>query len=60
MGLKKELPLSFFEKTRQNAPKNSPKDVIPFKWTNEKEILSGKNKEKVIVELPKSRSITLF
>lgn len=55
MELKKELPLSFFEKPRQNAPKNSLKDVIPFKWSNEKEILNGKNKDKVIVELPKSR-----
>jgi len=49
----KGLPLNFFEKSRPNAPKNSLKDVIPFKWSNEKEILSGKKKGQVVVELPK-------
>lgn len=49
MELKKELPLSFFEKPRQNAPKNSLKDVNPFKWS--KEVLSGK--EQILVTLPK-------
>ena len=51
----KGLPLSFFEKSRPNAPKNALKKVSPFKWTNEKEILSGKKKEQVIVKLPEKR-----
>ena len=50
----KRLPLSFFEKTRPNAPKNSLKDIVPFKWSNEKEILSGQKKKQVIVKLPKN------
>lgn len=47
----KRLPLSFFEKSRPNAPKNSLKDIVPIEWS--KEVLSGK--KKVIVELPKTR-----
>lgn len=49
----KRLPLSFFEKSRPNAPKNSLKNVIPFEWSNEKAILSGKKRGQVIAELPK-------
>ncbi len=55
METMKKLPLSFFEKSRPNAPRNSLKDVIPFKWSNEKEILSGKHTKEKIVELPKNR-----
>ena len=51
MELNKKLPLSFFEKSRPNAPKNTLKDTAPFKWSNEKEILSGKKKEETIIEL---------
>ena len=54
MEIKKSLPLNFFEKSRPNAPKNSLKDVMPFQWSNEKEILSSKKKGQVIVELSKS------
>lgn len=51
----KKLPLSFFEKSRPNAPKKIKRDdeIIPFKWSNENEILSGKYKNDTIVELPK-------
>ena len=47
----KRLPISFFEKTRPNAPKNSLDDVIPIKWS--KEVMNGKKKVKV--SLPKNR-----
>lgn len=50
-----KLPLSFFEKSRPNAPKDSLKDVFPFKWSNEKKILSGKQAKEKIVGLPKNR-----
>ena len=45
----KKLPLSFFEKRRPNAPKNSLKDIETIKWS--KNILNGK--KKIIVSLPK-------
>lgn len=53
MELSKKLPLSFFEKSRPNAPKNSLKKTKPFKWSKEKEILSGKYKNDKIIELSK-------
>lgn len=31
-----KLLLSFFEKSRPNALRNSLRDVTPFKWSNEK------------------------
>lgn len=49
MELKRGLPLSFFEKPRPIAPKNSLADIIPIKWT--KETIDGK--KEVIVSLPK-------
>lgn len=49
----KKLPLSFFEKSRPNAPRNSLKDIKPFSWSNEKEIFSGKKSKKIIIGLPK-------
>lgn len=51
MEVIKELPIDFFEKTRPNAPETL-KEIIPFKWSNEKEILSGKRTKEVIVTLP--------
>lgn len=51
MNIIKGLPTSFFEKSRPNTPKNSLDKIIPFKWSNEKEIISGKQKEKVIIKL---------
>ena len=51
MDSKKRLPKSFFEKSRPNAPKNSLDEIIPFKWSNEKEIINGKFKDKVIIKL---------
>lgn len=45
----KKLPLSFFEKPRPNAPKNSLKDIIPIEWS--KEVIDGN--KKIIVSLPK-------
>lgn len=45
----KKLPLSFFEKPRPSAPKNSLKDIIPIKWS--KEVLDGK--KEIIGSLPK-------
>ena len=49
----KKLPKSFFEKSRPNAPKKSLKKIIPFKWSNENEILKGINKNKKIINLIK-------
>ena len=46
MELNKKLPLSFFEKTRKNVSKKSLNDVKPFKWSNEKETLNGKKKDR--------------
>ena len=51
----KKLSLSFFEKSRPNAPKDSLKDVIPFNWSNKKEILKGKYSEDKIIKLSKKR-----
>ncbi len=45
----KKLPISFFEKPRPSAPKNSIKEIIPIKWS--KEVIAGK--KKVIVHLPR-------
>ena len=53
MELFKELDLSFFEKNRPNTAKDSLKNIESFKWSNEKEILTGKYKDKKIIELPK-------
>lgn len=53
MELQKKLPLNFFEKSRPNTPKNSLKKTKKFKWSNEKEILTGKYKRDKIIELPK-------
>ena len=47
----KGLPKSFFEKSRPNTPKNSHLEIIPFKWSNEKEIIEGSKKGKVIIKL---------
>ena len=49
MGTKKKLPLSFFEKPRKNAPKNSLNDVEPIKWS--KEVLE--EKKQILVTIPK-------
>ncbi len=48
----RKLPLNFFEKSRPSAPKNSLKDIIPIKWSDD--VLSGK--KQVIVSLPKKES----
>ena len=40
----KGLSKSFFEKGRPNTPKDSLLEIIPFKWSNEKEIIEGKKK----------------
>ena len=50
------LPKSFFEKSRSNAPKNYLDEIIPFKWSNEKEIINGKFKNKVIIKLKENSS----
>lgn len=42
METMKKLPLSFFEKSRPNAPRNSFKDVMPIKWS--KKLLMEKKK----------------
>lgn len=48
----KKLDKSFFEKERENAPKNTlKKDVVPLELENEKELLKGEKKIKVT--LPK-------
>ena len=51
MNYEKRLPKSFFEKSRPNAPKNYLDEIVPFKWSNEKEIINGKFKNKVIIKL---------
>lgn len=48
MVIMKKLPLSFFEKSRPNAPRNSLKDIIPIKWS--KEVIDGE--KEIIVNLP--------
>lgn len=53
MELLKKMPLSFFEKKRPNVQKKSLAKIEPFKWENEKEILSGKYAKDKIIELPK-------
>lgn len=47
----KKMSISFFEKPRPNAPKNSLKDIIPIKWS--KKVINGE--KEVIVSLPKER-----
>ena len=51
-GKQKTLPISFFEKKRPEAPRDSLKNTVPFKWSNEEEILSGKKRNEVIIQLP--------
>ena len=51
MNSNKRLPKSFFEKSRPNALKNYLNEIVPFKWSNEKEIINGKFKNKVIIKL---------
>ena len=51
MNYDKRLPKNFFEKSRPNAPKNFLNEIISFKWSNEKEIINGKFKNKVIIKL---------
>ncbi len=48
-----KLPKSFFEKVRPEAPKDSLKSVLPFKFTNDKEVKKGKYKNKTIIKLVK-------
>ena len=50
----KKLPISFFEKSRPNAPKDSLKDVIPFKFSNN-DVKKGKYKNKVVITSPKQK-----
>ena len=52
MLFKKKISKQFFEKERENAPKNTlKKDVIPLNLDNEKELIKGT--KKIIVSLPK-------
>ena len=51
MDIIKGLSKSFFEKSRPNTPKNLLLEIIPFKWSNEKEIIEGSKKGKVIIKL---------
>lgn len=51
----KKIAVSFFEKSRPNAPKNSLDGVIPFSWSNEKELQKGKYKGQKIITLPKRK-----
>ena len=44
-----KLPLSFFEKSRPKASKNSLDDIEPIKWS--KEVIDGK--QEIVVNLPK-------
>ena len=53
MELLKKIPLSFFEKSRPNIEKKSLEKTKPFKWSDEKGILSGKYKKDKIIKLPK-------
>lgn len=53
MELFKKLPTSFFEKSRPNAPKDSLKKVKSFEWSNEKEVLDRKYRNKKIIEISK-------
>ena len=53
MELKGTLPKSFFEKERPLAPKDSLKDIIPFKFSNEKDIKNGMYKNQKIIKLAK-------
>ena len=48
-----KLPKSFFEKVRPVAPKDSLRDVLPFKFNNDEEIKTGKYKDKKIIKLVK-------
>lgn len=43
----KKLPKSFFEKKRTEVSSNTMKDIIPFRFTKEREIIEGKSKLKV-------------
>ena len=56
----KKLPLSFFEKSRPTTPRDSLKKTIPFKWSNEKEILCGKYAKEKIIELTKKLTVINF
>lgn len=53
MEISKKISLDFFQKSRPNTSKESLKKIIPFKWSNEKEILSGKYKDRKIIKLTK-------
>ena len=50
----KKIPLSFFERSRPDTSKNSLKNIQPFKWTNENEIINQKKKDQVIIKLSKN------
>ena len=47
----KKLSKSFFEKERPIAPKNSLKDVIPFRFSNDEKVKKGDYKNKKIIKL---------
>ena len=47
----KKLSKSFFEKERPVAPKNSLKDVIPFRFSNDEKVKKGDYKNKKIIKL---------
>lgn len=45
----KKIPKSFFEKSRPEAQNKSLKDIVPFKFSNDKEVKKGKYKNKIII-----------
>lgn len=51
----KKLPKNFFEKERQLAPKDSLKEIIPFKFSNNEDIKKGKYKDKILVTTEKKQ-----
>ncbi len=53
METKKELPKSFFEKVRPVAPRDSLKNIIPFKFTNDEKVKKGNYKNQKIIKLAK-------
>lgn len=55
------LPLSFFEKQRQNVipSKNHDDKIMPFIFSNNKEVKKGNFKDKVIIKLPNNGIVKL-
>ena len=55
MELTNKFSKDFFEQPRPETPKNNLKKLKPFKFSNDKKVLSGKYKNSKLITLPKKQ-----